>query len=68
MYDTQTYLMHKEGDEGAKQTQNNWLKEDMKKANEERHIRPWVIALAHHPLYCSEDWTRPESDILGSSD
>lgn len=37
-------------------TQLNWLKNDLKSANLFRHIRPWVIVLTHHPLYCSLDW------------
>lgn len=34
-------------------TQNNWLKQDLIEANNNRHIRPWIIVLTHHPLYCS---------------
>lgn len=37
-------------------TQLNWLKNDLKTANTYRHIRPWVVVLTHHPLYCSLDW------------
>lgn len=37
-------------------TQNNWLIQDLAEANANRDVRPWIIALAHHPLYCSQDW------------
>lgn len=36
--------------------QMNWLIQDLQKAQMERHVRPWVIAFAHKPLYCSTDW------------
>ncbi|OMJ87157.1 hypothetical protein SteCoe_11156 [Stentor coeruleus] len=40
-------------------TEINWLKNDLKKANENRDERPWIIALTHRNLYCSVDWTLP---------
>jgi hypothetical protein len=67
MFDTETYTFHHEGSEGARQTQNNWLREDLKKANEERSVRPWIIAVSHHPLYCSVDWHKPLDGMLGSN-
>ncbi|OMJ96204.1 hypothetical protein SteCoe_162 [Stentor coeruleus] len=40
-------------------TEVNWLKKDLKKANENRDERPWIIVLTHRNLYCSVDWTLP---------
>ena len=56
MIDTELYF-HSYYD--ARQTQMNWLKEDLKKANEERDIRPWLFVGSHHPLYCGVDWRLP---------
>eukprot|EP00615_Pteridomonas_danica_P006811 CAMPEP_0114337072 /NCGR_PEP_ID=MMETSP0101-20121206/6127_1 /TAXON_ID=38822 ORGANISM="Pteridomonas danica, Strain PT" /NCGR_SAMPLE_ID=MMETSP0101 /ASSEMBLY_ACC=CAM_ASM_000211 /LENGTH=422 /DNA_ID=CAMNT_0001469201 /DNA_START=149 /DNA_END=1417 /DNA_ORIENTATION=- len=35
--------------------QNDWLKNDLAKANENRENVPWIIVHAHRPLYCSCD-------------
>lgn len=40
---------------GAQQTETNWLLKDLEQANRERDIRPWIILMTHHPLYCSVD-------------
>lgn len=37
-------------------TQFEWLKRDLAQANQERNLRPWIVAGSHHPLYCSVDW------------
>jgi hypothetical protein len=31
--------------------QLTWLEQDLIKANQERHIRPWIFAQGHHPMY-----------------
>ena len=40
-------------------TQMNWLLDDLAKANANRELRPWLIVLSHHPLYCSINWKIP---------
>lgn len=40
---------------GERETQTNWLIQDLKKANENRINVPWIITLHHHLLYCSHD-------------
>ncbi|CAD5117209.1 unnamed protein product [Dimorphilus gyrociliatus] len=34
-------------------SQYDWLKKDLEKANRNRKLRPWIIAFAHRPMYCS---------------
>ncbi|KAH9426662.1 Acid phosphatase type 7 [Dermatophagoides pteronyssinus] len=54
---------------GMKQIQNQfeWLEQDLREANrhEIRSERPWIIAMAHRPMYCStaddDDCTENES-------
>ena len=56
MIDTEIYL---DDDSYAEcMTQTNWLKQDLKRANEEREKRPWIVMLTHRNMYCSVDWLR----------
>lgn len=34
-------------------TQFRWLLDDLTKANQNRDKRPWIIAMGHRPMYCS---------------
>jgi len=54
MMNTEVYLSSNMKDQ--LQNQLNWLEEDLQKANDEREIRPWLIVMSHHPLYCSLDY------------
>uniref|UniRef100_A0A0N5AGB1 Purple acid phosphatase n=1 Tax=Syphacia muris TaxID=451379 RepID=A0A0N5AGB1_9BILA len=40
---------------GWEQIRNQWqwLMEDLKKANKDRKAHPWIITMAHRPMYCS---------------
>lgn len=35
------------------QTALKWLDDDLTRANMNRHERPWIIVMAHRPMYCS---------------
>lgn len=37
-----------------------WLQHDLTKANDNRSNFPWVIVMAHRPIYCSLDDTRED--------
>ncbi|XP_041376621.1 acid phosphatase type 7-like [Gigantopelta aegis] len=32
-----------------------WLLNDLEQANRNRHLRPWVVAMGHRPMYCSNN-------------
>lgn len=51
MFTTEFYFL--EGMEDIINNQMAFLIEDLTQANANRHIRPWVVALSHRPLYCS---------------
>jgi acid phosphatase type 7 len=55
LFDTELYVL---GQTVSIQTQLNWLVADLAKANTNRQVRPWVIALSHHPIYCSADFAK----------
>ena len=61
MMDTELYMHHWPDQQ---LTQMNWLKADLAQANTERDIRPWLIVLSHHPLYCSVNWREPMDSML----
>ena len=37
--------------ENCRQAQLKWLEEDLRHVN--REVTPWIVAMAHFPLYCS---------------
>ena len=48
------YFGHKYGYESVF-AQYHWLEQDLIEANkpENREARPWIIAMGHRPMYCS---------------
>lgn len=51
MFSSEFYFKTKFGFDQIKY-QYEWLEADLKKANEGRSERPWIIAMMHRPLYC----------------
>ncbi|KAI9310821.1 Metallo-dependent phosphatase-like protein [Dichotomocladium elegans] len=44
------------------QTALNWLDQDLTRANENRFERPWIIVMAHRPMYCSPSLATEDCD------
>ena len=48
--------------------QLTWLENDLKKANEERTLRPWILVAGHHPMYqgasINEDFQTAMEDLF----
>ncbi|KAL3860487.1 hypothetical protein ACJMK2_010609 [Sinanodonta woodiana] len=51
-YSTEVYFIH---NEDYACTQFDWLLDDLIKANKKRDKRPWIIAMGHRPMYCSNN-------------
>ena len=49
-YNTQFYV---ENDAAMIRKQYEFLQNDLTKANSNRHNRPWIVAMGHHPFYCN---------------
>jgi hypothetical protein len=44
----------------ARKTQMNWLTQDLAQADANKAAVPWLIVMAHKPLYCNIDYTLHE--------
>jgi len=53
MLDTEVYFYNSNE---TIEFQKSWFLDDLAKANANRSLRPWLIVLSHHPLYCSMDY------------
>jgi len=60
MYNTNPYFDNMNTTADA-ELETEWIANDLAIANKQRDIRPWIITLAHHPLYCSQDWSNEDS-------
>lgn len=63
-FSTEVYYEPKQLNVESIVAQFNWLKEDLRKANQNRKDRPWIIVYGHRPMYCSTenngDWCNVE--------
>lgn len=64
LYSTELFF----SDESNIESMLDWLKSDLDKANSQRSLTPWIIAMGHHPMYCSvenfmEDCRRENSVV-----
>jgi hypothetical protein len=44
---------------GQKGEYEQWLREDIMKAHQERHIRPWIIVVGHRPITVLDEKSDP---------
>eukprot|EP00756_Hemistasia_phaeocysticola_P033397 Hpha_TRINITY_DN16462_c5_g9::TRINITY_DN16462_c5_g9_i1::g.161961::m.161961 len=61
--------------EPCRQSQLAWLAKDLEAANQNRAAVPWIVAMSHFPLYCSNCpkpghdpgawWTSEECEFMG---
>ena len=51
-YSTEVFFTYQETYECG---QYYWLLDDLVQANENRHNVPWIVAVGHRPMYCSND-------------
>ncbi|KAF1332233.1 Calcineurin-like phosphoesterase, partial [Globisporangium splendens] len=53
-YSTEIYFK-KTLEPGITERQEQWLREDLSRANQNRAETPWIIVLGHRPMYCTSD-------------
>jgi hypothetical protein len=49
-YSTEVYFIH---NQDYTCDQYHWLLKDLTAANKNRDATPWIIAMGHRPMYCS---------------
>ncbi|XP_041375399.1 acid phosphatase type 7-like [Gigantopelta aegis] len=57
-YSTEVFFT---SDQTNVRSQRDWLMADLKQANDKRDQQPWVVAIGHRPMYCSNN-SRTNSD------
>lgn len=53
-YSTELYFK-KAAEPGIVARQEQWLRDDLARANRNRNEQPWIIVLGHRPMYCTSD-------------
>ncbi|TYZ65189.1 hypothetical protein PybrP1_000540 [[Pythium] brassicae (nom. inval.)] len=53
-YSTEIYFK-KTKESGVVARQEQWLRDDLARANANRAQQPWIIVLGHRPMYCTSD-------------
>ncbi|XP_052817716.1 acid phosphatase type 7-like [Mya arenaria] len=69
-YSTEVFFLE---DKRYIESQRQWISVDLETANKNRHTTPWIVALGHRPMYCSnndgDDCTKEDSLVkLGLED
>ncbi|KAI8068420.1 Metallo-dependent phosphatase-like protein [Gongronella butleri] len=59
---TEAFFLNKFGSQDQMNYFTNWLDQDLERANKDRHKRPWIVVISHHPIYCSDTTSDCQED------